>query len=121
MQERRKFVRLDLNVEVQWHKIAESSRAAADSVNVSKNISGGGICLMVNEPVVVGDTLKLDIALPENKSIRAIGRVAWVDTFEIIGGRREVKYEAGIEFVDISNVDREQIKKLVFSLLHEKK
>jgi c-di-GMP-binding flagellar brake protein YcgR len=112
--ERRKFVRLDLNTMVEWEKL-DSAEPSGEFV--SKNISSGGICLIVNDTINIGDKLKLKISLPTLKKINSNGKVVWVEDFEIVGERREKRYEAGIEFFGISDEDREEINKFVFRLL----
>ncbi|MFH1621838.1 MAG: PilZ domain-containing protein [Candidatus Omnitrophota bacterium] len=114
MGERRKFVRLDLNTKVEWEKVNRDEPASEFK---SKNISGGGICLITDEIINIGDTLNLKIDLPTLKTIHAKGKVVWIEGFEIVGGRREKKYEAGIEFLDINDKDRQEIEKFVFSHL----
>jgi len=114
VEERRKFVRLDLNTVVEWEKVNRDEPVGEFK---SKNISGGGICLIMDEIINIGDTLNLKINLPTLKIIHSKGKVVWVEGFEIVGGRREKKYEAGIEFIDINDKDREEIKKFVFSHL----
>lgn len=121
MEEKRKFVRLNLNVEVRWRKIIETLDRAVDNINLTKDISGGGIRLIVDETVKVADKLSLEIKLPTDKVIYCQGRVIWVEKFEIVGRRHEDRYEAGIEFMDISDDDREEISKLVFSFLCERR
>jgi c-di-GMP-binding flagellar brake protein YcgR len=120
MAEKRKFMRLDINVAVGWSKVAGSSQDAADSRDMTKNISGGGICLIVNEKVGPGDRISLNIELPTSKIIRAEGRVVWTKDFSIVGRENEKKYDAGIEFTNISEEDREEIKKFVFKFLNPK-
>lgn len=112
MEERRKFVRLDLNTMVEWEKTGRDESAGESK---TKNISGGGICLIMDGVINVGDTLNLKINLPTLKTIQAKGKIVWVDDFEIIGDRKEKRYEAGIEFIDIDVKDRQEINKFVFS------
>ncbi len=114
MDERRKFPRLAIDVNVSWKKVDNESAVAQD---VTKNISEGGVCMMVYEPLRKGDAIELDFELPTSKVIHARGRVAWTDEFEIIGDKVREKYDVGVEFTDISEIDREEIKKFVFRLM----
>ena len=117
MEERRKFVRLNIDVEVKWEKI---SGAPLDNINVTKNISGGGICLIVYEELRVGEELSLEIKLPTKELIAAKGKVLWISEFQIISEECKKRYDTGIEFLDICNEDREKIEKFVFALHHIK-
>ncbi|MFH0877020.1 MAG: PilZ domain-containing protein [Candidatus Omnitrophota bacterium] len=119
MQEKRQFVRLDVNVKVNWEKIVGEAPEPSEKENVSRNISEGGICLIVYEQLGVGEKIKLDIELPSQKKIAATGRIAWINEFAI-GQVQEKRYDAGIEFLEISPQDREEIKKFVFTLLDQK-
>ena len=119
MHEKRRFVRLDVNVKVNWEKIVVAQTAIPDKKDSTKNISEGGICLIVYEKLNVADLLKLEIELPTKRIIQATGRVVWTHEF-IIGQPDQKRYDVGIEFLDISAPDREEIKKFVFSVLRQK-
>jgi len=117
MRERRRFVRLDINVKVRWKRIEQINK---EENEVTKNISGGGICLITEEKLNEGDTLYLEIELPSGELIYARGRVVWVNEYEIIGVEAKKKYDVGIEFIEIKEEDREEIGRYIFTLLHEK-
>ncbi|OQX81663.1 MAG: hypothetical protein B6D56_01690 [Candidatus Omnitrophica bacterium 4484_70.1] len=117
MRERRRFVRLDINVKVRWKRIEQVNE---EEKEVTKNISGGGICLIAEEKLNKGDTLYLEIELPSGELIYARGRVVWVNEYEIIGVEVKKKYDVGIEFIEIKEEDREEIGRYIFTLLHEK-
>jgi len=117
MEDKRKYPRLDVNVNIHWQKTTKPSNSTLDSQDVTKNLSAGGICLIVYEKVEVGDRLKLEFELPTRQLIHCGGRVAWVKEFEIIGRENAKRYDIGIEFFDIGAEDRDEIKKFVFSFL----
>jgi c-di-GMP-binding flagellar brake protein YcgR len=120
MEERRRFVRLDMNVVVKWEKITEDSNQIVGDTDITKNISVGGICLIAYERLEVGDKLRLEIELPTKKTVSAKGRVVWINEFEVIGRGLEKRYDVGVEFIDIRDEDREEINKFVFTFLHVK-
>lgn len=115
-EERRRYPRLDINVDIEWKKI---SAAAANAVikGVSKNISEGGICLLVYEKLNTGDILSLDIKLPSGRMIHSRGKVAWIREFEIIGQETERSYDAGIELIDVNEEDKKVLREFVFKFL----
>ncbi len=113
-EEKRKYPRLDINVNINWKKVSQDSVAVK---GMSKNISEGGICLIVYEKLNKGDILSLDIELPTGKVIRSRGKIAWTKDFEIIG--REQGYDVGVELMDISDQDREVLRSFVFKLLNK--
>ena len=117
MQERRQFVRLNANVNVTWSKIDDFENGSKRGIDITRNISSGGICLMMEEPVHGDDILELTIELPTHKVIQSRGRVVWVSEFEIVAGEQGKRYDAGIEFLDIDEHDREAIKEFVFTFL----
>jgi len=114
MEERRKFPRLDLSVDVNWEKIPTKSKKRLAK---SKNISQGGIRLIADNAIKIGDSLDLQIKLPTNQTISSVGRVAWVNEFEVIGGKYEKRYDTGIEFTKIKKKDVEELKNFMFSFL----
>lgn len=115
-EERRRYVRLNALVDVTYnrhpHKPQEES-----SLRVSKNISKGGICLIVYEEFKKDDLLDLKIYLPETKiPVEAQARVAWVAEFSI-GDKIGKRYDLGVEFIKISDSDIDRIDRYVFSHL----
>lgn len=117
MEERREFPRLNYNVEVEWKKIGHSEGDASLSKNATKNISEGGMCLEVDSTVQSLDILALKITLPTKIIIHTKSVVRWVENFGIEGEKSQSRYEAGVKFMDISDTDRQEIKKFVFSIL----
>ena len=114
MVEKRKFKRLDTSkIEVAWKK-----ESLPSSASLSKNISAGGICLILDNKDALneGDFLNLEFKLPTSECISAKGRVAWSEEIEIVG-RQGKSREAGIEFIDISDNVRQSISQFVFSAL----
>ena len=114
MEERRKFSRLNLSVDVRWDKMTGGLEAASENKGAAKNISAGGICLILNDKVKVGDLLEMDIKLSKEKSVKAKGRVVWIEPYNIIGAENEMGYEGGIEFLDMSDETRNEINHWIF-------
>lgn len=119
MEEKRKFPRINtIGMMVNWRKVE-----TFDNLHNTKDISGGGICLLIErkESVDIGDTLQLEFNLPSGETIHSKGRAVWLDKFAIGDINNNMHYEVGIEFLDISDKDREAIKRYVFSHLPLKK
>jgi c-di-GMP-binding flagellar brake protein YcgR len=121
MEEKREFVRLDLNVKVDWKRIGETSGPTAEFTNETKNISAGGICLVVNEKLGAGEELQIGMELPSGKIIDVKGRVVWISEYEIFGREHEKIYDVGIEFMNISKKEREEINEFVLASFSSKK
>ena len=83
MAERRKFARMNLNTMVECEKIDSSEPPGQFE---SKDISVGGMCLIVDERIKTGDKLSLKIKLLTSKTIHAKGKVIRIED------RQEKKY-----------------------------
>ncbi len=112
--EKRKFTRLSVLADVAYTKkdIPEKGK-----VTFAKNIGAGGICLIAYEELKESDVLELKILLPDEKEpVYILGRVVWVRKFSMgddtAGSKR---YDVGVEFLKISDVDKQKVDKYVFA------
>lgn len=111
--ERRRFIRLNINAEIKYSIIPQE---ALQYHSKTKDIGAGGICLLADTLLKTGDMLTLEISLPEDPpNIHAVGRVVWVKSFSI-ADEKNVRYDAGVEFTEITDPERKKINKYVFSL-----
>jgi len=114
--ERRKFVRLNALVDVVYAK--QDSASVDTKLSLAKNISKGGICLILYEKPKTSDLLQLKIYLPEDAPpIVALGKVAWSKEFTIGEPSSGKRYDAGIEFLKINNKDLSRVNKYIFRYL----
>jgi c-di-GMP-binding flagellar brake protein YcgR len=110
--ERRKYVRLKACVAVKYTVVGKPGTVTVSS----KNISAGGLCLLVEEELAKDTPLQLEFRLPDlNNPIGALGRVVWQRRFESKGERSKVYFETGIEFTGISDFDRFNINRYVIN------
>ena len=113
--EKRQFVRLNALTDVTYAKV---SSPKDEGVSLARNISMGGICLIVYEKLNVGDVLALNVILPDDaKPIPTRGRVAWIKEFTIGDPAKGKRYDVGVEFLDISVEDKSRISQYVFGHL----
>ena len=106
--EKRKSPRLSFDVELQYQVL--NPRSPKTPKSRGKNISAGGLCIIMLEKVKIGTPLKLEFSFPnEDKPIVAKGKVMWVEKLTIISTESYVSYDCGVEFVDISPHDIESI------------
>ena len=119
MEDRRKFPRFKLSVEVCWEKVSGSGEDAPQNQTRMKDISKGGACIVVPDSIKVGDVLELEIKLPGGKSIRARCRVMWIDEHAIVGGEDKIGFEGGVQFIDINGKTRKEINRFLFDLNRE--
>ncbi|MCM8774490.1 MAG: PilZ domain-containing protein [Candidatus Omnitrophica bacterium] len=113
--ERRKFLRIEVAVNVVYSVIGNEQLSGEA---VTKNISEGGICLVVHNKIDLNSLLSLKIHLPDGKEpIQVTGKVVWKAeyTFIII---QESRYDLGIQFLDISETDRNRIANYVVSYVN---
>ena len=105
--ERRKFPRTALELIVRYKVLSSQEQVDAKT----KNISGGGVCLVTREKMPLGAYLAMDMKFPGSKKpILAGGRVVWSNESRLgpspAGHQR---FDNGIEFVQIEDVDRQRI------------
>lgn len=95
VQERRAYVRLDVELEVEYRIRGEGS---GRNSFFSKNISPCGMRILSQRNIAVGTTLDMVIKAPEhNKTCKATGIVIW--NRQAVG--KTGYYDIGIEFEDI--------------------
>lgn len=97
MKEQRMFERVSAAMKIRYEVIDKLPGAKTAT---SKDISGGGIRLALDEALSPGTNLKLDIEIPgeANKITSAYGKVVWSRKVEIVGARPGNYYETGIQF-----------------------
>lgn len=119
MKEKRRFVRLGLNADINWRKIQGAYGGPVEEEGgLAKNISCQGICLIVYQKLNIGDVLDLNIELAPGKLIRARARVSWVNEFDFIGKTtEEKKYDVGLEFINLSEQEMMEIERLIIDSL----
>ena len=121
MKEKREFARLDLNVKVDWKRTLATSEPEQEFSDKTKNISAGGLCLVVYEKLDIGEILEIELELPSKETIKAEGKVVWISEYEIEGEEEETIYDIGVQFVKISDEEREEISQFVFASFDAKK
>ena len=117
--ERRRFVRLPLNIEVDYLSESDAHMQPELYTTGSKNISAGGICLFVFEQLHKGEliSLKLRLPLPDEHIIIAKGRVVWLNQLQSGTSHAKPVFEAGVEFVDLRESDRQLIEQCILRKL----
>lgn len=116
---KRRFVRLNVlplieGVFVQCRYL-EKERAS-----LIKDISKGGICLILYEEVKSLDVLDLKISLPDEKNpINAIGRVCWVKEIVVSRKPKKSRFEVGVEFIEIDKEDRKKIANYIMFIIQK--
>jgi c-di-GMP-binding flagellar brake protein YcgR len=105
--ERRQYPRVNTTMSIQYRGI----RQAGDSVigAIARDISSGGIRVLVNEFISVFTRLIVEICIPStSESIRVVSKVAWIQKRP-----HGEQYEVGIQFMDMAEEDRSNIAEFV--------
>ncbi|MCK4917850.1 MAG: PilZ domain-containing protein [Candidatus Omnitrophica bacterium] len=109
--ERRKFPRVKNFIDVYYDVSLGNESIMAEKID-SKDTSLGGIRLIVYTPIKIGSILDLKFKLLENDpTIKIKGKVVWSNAFKI-GSDDIMNYEIGIEFIEMSESDKENISKI---------
>ncbi len=106
MKERRNFLRFKVGVQVQWKKAVAPSERSALHISQVKDVSAGGVCLVLHPGIVAGDMLELEIALPRRSPLQVRARVVWVDANARDKNWPGTYYEGGIVFLDLSEANQ---------------
>lgn len=98
MQERRMFERIEAPMKIKYEIIEQTPSLKTAT---SKDISGTGIRLALDEKLNNGTNLKLEVNIPNEKDKVATiyGKVVWSRGIEVTSGVKSSNYyETGIEF-----------------------
>lgn len=103
MKEKRKFARTKVDTKSEVH-FDEGMTFSS-----STDMSNGGLFISTPEPLSEGSEVSLSLQIPGEESVDIKGIVRWVRESDGEDSRSGM----GIEFVDISENDLENIKKVV--------
>jgi len=111
--ERRKHPRFSLGLPVEYwktyHPLSQPSRMI--------NISEGGVLFHISEPIEIGENLKLKILTDSRLNlypIEALVKVLWKDAHL----DKDEGYRIGARFVEISQKDRDNLRKILDNLMN---
>ncbi len=111
--QRRLFFRIETTLEVRYNiNIGEKEDNQKDwKETLTRNISGGGICMLVEERLDLGAPVECIIRLKDG-SIPFKGIITRMDKYDI---KSRFTYEAGVKITDIGESERENIVQYVFT------
>ena len=90
----------------------EATIQCYDSYKV-KNISMGGLRIESQYYLEIGEKQLMEIVFPEGETVKFSGKVI---SCLLLGDKEPKQYDIGIEFLDMSDQDKEVLKKFVDSL-----
>jgi len=83
-----------------------TTRLTVESIGPTLNISAGGMCVLMADPMREGTTPALEFTLPDDDTpVRCKGRITWCRASQIDPDL----FEVGLAFVEISDADRQRI------------
>ncbi len=92
MSEQREYPRVSAQSKLKY-KVVEGEGPDTSAAGVATNISGGGICFVMDEPIPDGTLLALELTLPGFPSdVIALARVVWQRK------RADKRLDTGCEF-----------------------
>lgn len=114
--QRRQYYRLGCSIPVKFRILDTMFDISQLNIQyrqtIASNLSGGGICLLLEDKIEVGKMVECEISTDEKKVIKFYGKVVRHDLSELDG---KFKYEAGIVYIRINNNDREAVVKFIFN------
>ncbi len=105
--ERRRFIRVDGSFIVSYTDIF--AQQPKSDLSQTKNISLGGILFTADRNISVGSPLNVKLKLPTTPDYINV-RVKVVDCKERVKG---IMYDVRAKFINISEIDRDSIRKIV--------
>ena len=102
--EKRLFERISVPIKLVYEV---NTRPQIINESISKNISGGGICLSLREKLLPNAQMNLRIEIGSNKDLIILnGKVVWVRRVEILEKEGpNVYYDTGIEFINANPIN----------------
>ena len=83
----------------------------------TENIGGGGTMTILEEKLHISTVVDLKLLLPHReKSLKCTGQITWVTEMNPKETNPRL-FNTGIEFMDVSDSDQDQIKKFVDTLI----
>ncbi len=102
-EERRKWVRVDATVPLQYKKLKGQSEGTIGAI--TKDVSEGGVQFISNEFLPLASRLVVEVFLPaQPKPIKAISKVAWIQK-----ASSGDQYVIGNQFLEVGREDRGQL------------
>lgn len=111
--QRRFFFRFDCILDLKYRLFGKKDIKKEDRGDykkaITKDISGGGLCILTNEEPIYG--WFIDGIINVGSEVRFTGKVVRVIN---VHDKGKFNYEAGIEFLEISEIEREKVISFIF-------
>lgn len=123
--QRRNYYRFDCNLDAKYSIISELKKEETNTSDIpppeiktalTKNISGNGACIVVDDELLNGANLEVDIFLSKNLPVKAKCRIVRVS---VIPSSRGKKYEIGLFFMELTKKGQDDVVKFIFERQRE--
>ena len=109
LEEQRAFPRIDVEVT----PIELGTNEGPTFKGVAKNISAGGVCVIIDPSIAAGAHVNIGFDLPgQDSSVACSGEVVWCGDYLAASSQKHI---IGIKFTDISENDCSRINRFVDS------
>lgn len=112
--QRRQFYRLECSLPLKYRQIEamnpEENKEISFKTSMSRNLSGGGLCICVEDKINIGGTVECEINL-YNRNIKFYGVVVRLEENDL---ESKYRYLAGVAFKKITNKNRELVIRYIF-------
>lgn len=121
--QRRAFFRMDCVLNARYRALGNVIPDDDDEIEgeflkaKTKDISGGGICMVTNEKLNESSYIEAFVQLNRDNEIRFIGEIVRANETRLRG---KPMYETGVEYKKIENRDRERIIGYIFEVQRER-
>ncbi len=109
--ERRKDERIPVQNQAKFRIIGDIPAEAISydyKSAIAKNISKGGICLVLSQKISEGNIIRVEVPIGETKIIKAFCEVVWCKEQDSNG-----YYEVGLSFIALKEEDAEFLDKFI--------
>ena len=115
MQERRKYVRLSIPLEINF---SVEGQPNSRHQSIAKNISPNGIRFITDQNLSLGQTLDLDIKIPaKGESVPLKAKVVWAGAAKAEKGKGA--FEVGLEFIQIADDRKSDFYQYLCNLMYD--
>lgn len=108
--DKRRFPRVNYKCNV---IIQKGNKPAVSISTFTENIGVGGVCVVLEEPVEIFSEVEMELFFSDGISpIKCKGSIVWVVKRAVLDKSKAV-YDTGVEFLDISDVDKSKIETII--------
>ncbi len=101
----------DIKIRIYAKRGTPSKERGEFQKTVTRDISGGGMCLLLREKAEVGQYIEGILNISDGDTVTYVGKIVRVINVDDKG---IFKYEVGVEFEDITEKDREKLIGFIF-------